>query len=364
MATNKIQIEDHNGDIYYPHTSADVVKRGTSTVDADLKSVENKFNEQGAALGAAKLATARKINGVSFDGTKDIIVEDDTKVKKTGDTMTGELTMQNADINLGRAKIVNANEDNTLRISGTANNNFGAIKLGSGARIYGHDGDQKLFVEGGIYTNEDIYTTAGIKVEGNAILNTINTHYIKGADGNRWNVMPVVNDQGVMEVGRYIDFHNSKANMSDYTFRLDNNGSMLYHSGTLAQGSDRNLKENIVYLEDEVQKSKIKKETFVDFIKNIKFATYNYKGAEEVNFGFIAQDIADSEVGQYMLREHTVVDFDPFTDEKNGEMDCLAFDLSGYTSIVAKALQEEIKFRDTQIKELEERVQKLEAKIN
>lgn len=72
MATNKIQIEDHNGDIYYPHTSADVVKRGTSTVDADLKSVENKFNAQGAALGAVQLAAARTINGTPFNGTDDI----------------------------------------------------------------------------------------------------------------------------------------------------------------------------------------------------------------------------------------------------------------------------------------------------
>lgn len=48
------------------------------------------------ASSAAKLTTARKINGVSFNGTSDITVADATKVLKTGDTMSGSLTIKNA----------------------------------------------------------------------------------------------------------------------------------------------------------------------------------------------------------------------------------------------------------------------------
>ena len=50
----------------------------------------------GNAATATKLATARKINGVSFDGSADITVADSTKVAKAGDTMTGGLTITNS----------------------------------------------------------------------------------------------------------------------------------------------------------------------------------------------------------------------------------------------------------------------------
>ena len=47
----------------------------------------------GNADTATKLATARNINGVAFDGTAAITVFDSTKVAKTGDTMSGDLTL-------------------------------------------------------------------------------------------------------------------------------------------------------------------------------------------------------------------------------------------------------------------------------
>jgi hypothetical protein len=50
-------------------------------------------NLTGNADTATKLTTARNINGVAFDGTAAITVFDSTKVQKTGDTMTGDLTL-------------------------------------------------------------------------------------------------------------------------------------------------------------------------------------------------------------------------------------------------------------------------------
>lgn len=49
---------------------------------------------QGNADSATKLATARTINGVSFNGTANITVADSTKVAKAGDTMTGNLVVK------------------------------------------------------------------------------------------------------------------------------------------------------------------------------------------------------------------------------------------------------------------------------
>ena len=45
----------------------------------------------GNAVSATKLSTARNINGVSFDGTSDITVKDDTKLPLSGGRMTGTI---------------------------------------------------------------------------------------------------------------------------------------------------------------------------------------------------------------------------------------------------------------------------------
>ena len=48
----------------------------------------------GNAKTATKLETARKINGVSFDGTANITIADSTKLPIAGGTMTGDLTLK------------------------------------------------------------------------------------------------------------------------------------------------------------------------------------------------------------------------------------------------------------------------------
>ena len=77
---------------------------------------------------------------------------------------------------------------------------------------------------------------------------------------------------GVMEVGRYMDFHRAYSDGADYTVRLDaNNG--LWCSAAITQGSDRELKENIKYLDDEpalITTEEEKSSTlFKDFIKDL-----------------------------------------------------------------------------------------------
>lgn len=66
----------------------------------------------GNAATATKLATARKINGVAFDGTKDITIADSTKLPLAGGTMTGTIkTAMNGshlDGNNGTKAIINS----------------------------------------------------------------------------------------------------------------------------------------------------------------------------------------------------------------------------------------------------------------
>ena len=65
----------------------------TLTPNAESDSVTVGFDPAtsitGNAATATKLQTARTINGVEFDGTKDITVTDDTKLPLSGGTMTG-----------------------------------------------------------------------------------------------------------------------------------------------------------------------------------------------------------------------------------------------------------------------------------
>jgi hypothetical protein len=69
--------------------------------------------------------------------------------------------------------------------------------------------------------------------------------------GQVWGYVPRVNTNGVMEVGRYIDFHSTSNSGVDNTFRIDNTASgNLTCSGTLTAtnfnlSSDKTLKKNI-----------------------------------------------------------------------------------------------------------------------
>ena len=169
-------------------------------------------------------------------------------------------------------------------------------------------------------------------------------------------LLPTVAKDGVMEIGKYIDFHNISST-ADYDVRLTGDSGKLTCSGTFAQGSDRALKENIHYIdEDYAMFANVKdanKNQFKDFIKNdLKVATYNYKNVDDTVIGFIAQDIYDNDIAKFFVKEVE-------TDE--GTM--LNFDLSGYTTIVAKALQEEIIEKDKKIEELENRLRLIEEKL-
>lgn len=285
MATNKIQIEDHNGDIYYPHTSADVVKRGTSTVDADLKSVENKFNSQGAALGAVKLATARKINGVSFDGTKDVIVEDNTKVAKTGDTMTGDLNVPN--INVGgtgrfggkiqstRAENIEILADGNLGGGFEANRGTGRLRMAPSNTT---DGSLRFESFNNLNTR-----FVHLVMEGTSFYPGDNGRVQLGYSGSRW--------------------------------------SETWCTRGAFNGSDISLKENVKKVlrsEDVIPtgeksasevESKLNSNIFYNYVKNSRVYTFNYKNTEDNFVGIIANEIPNDVFKKFGVLSKTEAEY-------------------------------------------------------
>lgn len=199
------------------------------------------------------------------------------------------------------------------------------------------------------------------------------SYRLGGVSGRRFGVSPVVSPtDGVMEIGKYVDFHSSTGDTGDYSFRLQSNNGTLSTSGSISQGSDINLKKDIMYVDDMIKaqntmlldndfdKSNIStNKSFKDFLVNdFKFATFKYKNSETSQFGFIAQDIEKNDLSSFILRE--VEDYDKNTGETTKYWN---YDLSAFTSVVARALQEEIIERDKQIEKLEKRVEDLENKI-
>ena len=81
------------------------------------------------------------------------------------------------------------------------------------------------------------------KIHENGALDVAGTIYMNGqpvmtslerpVSGNWFKGTPSVSSDGVMEIGKYIDFHDSNSTTADFSVRLTTNGSMLTSSGPL-----------------------------------------------------------------------------------------------------------------------------------
>jgi hypothetical protein len=58
--------------------------------------------------------------------------------------------------------------------------------------------------------------------------------YPMTAGGNRWGVIPAIGADGVMEAGKYIDFHDTDADAGDYSVRLTTSSGAIDCSGTFS----------------------------------------------------------------------------------------------------------------------------------
>ena len=61
-------------------------------------------------------------------------------------------------------------------------------------------------------------------------VNNNSAQIVPSTSGNRWGVNGFIASDGVMEVGQYIDFHNSDSDTSDYSLRITANGTIATFS--------------------------------------------------------------------------------------------------------------------------------------
>ena len=155
----------------------------------------------------------------------------------------------------------------------------------------------------------------------------------------------------------------------------------LYSVNTVSVSSDKRVKTDIHYLDEPVKETNIinsevprvernmniTTQDMYNFIKdNLKLASYRYnvnleRGNTSTDYGFIAQDVLYTKVGSEIVQ---------LADKKDLNSE-LSYNQGNYISVIAGALQEEIKLRDNQIEILEKenfdlkaRLDKIEKKLN
>lgn len=88
------------------------------------------------------------------------------------------------------------------------------------------------------HTHSYLPLTGGT-VNGSITANKYNGHKVGGTSGSWWASIPVVSNVGVMEIGKYIDFHSSNTGRTDYDVRLTGTSGKLTCSGTFSSsGAD------------------------------------------------------------------------------------------------------------------------------
>lgn len=373
---------NHNHDSTYIKTSAinDGAISRTTLWSADY--IANTYLDYtSTAAKATKLATARKINGVDFDGTKDITISTTIPSKITGlrelrfsegavlsqssgfagltisanplKLNVSEFIISSPNFNLTSAGALSSKSFNSSSIVTNALECYGSATVTSNLRV-----DNSITSGGGITTKGAIYGVNNIALaNGSLYCGTIGN--MMTCDYLRFNENILAGD------------NNKKIHLIDTA----GNGASVYAGSVWANSgswSDMSLKENIrrvanseaktanLDIINENQKTldtsyDVTRPEMFDFIKDkLLLYLFNYKQLNENDeyekssfdnkIGFIANEISEDRVGK------------TFVGEQDGK---LAYSLNNYVFLLTGALQEEIKRREL----LEEKVSKLEKII-
>ena len=102
--------------------------------------------------------------------------------------------------------------------------------------------------------------------------------------GGVWDTHPYIGSDGVIELGRYIDFHTDRYGSADYDYRIESYSGYLVGSGAFYTSSDRHIKKKVSYIDN-----KSLDELFKISDKLVK--EFKYKKSGISSYGFIAQEL-------------------------------------------------------------------------
>lgn len=173
--------------------------------------------------------------------------------------------------------------------------------------------------------------TYGISISGNAATATTagsitNFSTVRNASTN-WLIYGSSGTEGVVEVGRYLNFHGDNTSTEDYTVRLDGGAvgsttlKLTGHftaSGNVTAYSDRRLKDNISRIESALDK--------VQSLNGVTFTRNDLADKDKRYVGLIAQEV------QSVIPEAVTVQGDA--------NETLAVDYQGLVGLLVEAVKE------------------------
>lgn len=197
---------------YWVYNSNDVYYRAKYSTDVWTAWIKSANVDDNVAT-ATKLAASKTINGVAFDGSANITVADSTKLPLSGGTMTGAIAFAAAQTwptfnqsTTGSAASLTTGRTLTIgstgkTFNGTASVSWTLAEIGAAPATHSHTQP----------------------VSGN----WFNTGFLSISTG------------GVVEVGRYFDWHYNSTDTTDYTARteIDSAGNLIHDQGIKAKGT-------------------------------------------------------------------------------------------------------------------------------
>ena len=131
------------------------------------------------------------------------------------------------------------------------------------------------------------WATKGTYIGGYNYANDWETFLVQGRSGHYWGTIPAVqSSNGILEVGKILDFHIASNSTSDYNYRLTctGDGAMTY-SGSWTKASSRKIKENIEDMDLDEAKELFK-------LRPVKF-DYKEGFGQKDQRGLIAEEVAE-----------------------------------------------------------------------
>jgi hypothetical protein len=182
----------------------------------------------GGVLNADRTLSIGQGSGISVSSTG--VAVDNTVVRTTGSQTIGGIKTFSGTIS---GTITNATNVSRSIIAGNGLSGGGVLNADRTLSI-GQGSGISVSSTGVAVDNTVVRTTGSQTIGGNLSVPSINGFTVVGASGNRFTNIPAVASNGVMEIGRYIDFHSTAGNTTDFTYRIDNtsNGNLAF-SGNL-----------------------------------------------------------------------------------------------------------------------------------
>lgn len=175
----------------------------------------------GNAATATKLATARTINGVSFDGSANITVADSTKLPLAGGTLTGKVKLYNSDASTGL-------QSGQLTI-GSTNSAYNGSTGGGDVAIElwrGTNASWQILNNGGYLYFKNNYTTA---IQSSYSQVALKMNYNTGDATFYGNISPDANNTGTLGTSS-MKWNNVYA--TTFTGALSGNATSATNTGT------------------------------------------------------------------------------------------------------------------------------------